>query len=320
MIGLFVILLCGILFVTYTYLIKKPTGVTPVPTVDTALQASPKNATYLIEGLPVTLVDGVSDVSAAPDSAAKIATRYFGNEAQFDFNADGRMDRVFLLTQSTGGTGTFYYAVVALNFPDGYLGSAGFFLGDRIAPQSTVVQSEGSSDIIVINYADRPDGVDFATDPTEGKTLRLSFDPTVKELSEVSSPVTPTSASNTNTSNISASNTSAMKLEQKKWQWVRTNYTDGRVFVPKKTEAFSLTFTADGKVSATTDCNGMGGTYTVSGTNLVFGALMTTLMYCDGSEEGVFGELLGQVATYSITNKGELELGLKAKAGTMIFR
>ncbi|HVJ31166.1 MAG TPA: hypothetical protein VNA66_12715, partial [Gammaproteobacteria bacterium] len=49
-----------------------------------------KNIPYSIGGQTVRLVAGVAEVPAAPGSAAKIVTRYFGNEVRGDLNADGR--------------------------------------------------------------------------------------------------------------------------------------------------------------------------------------------------------------------------------------
>jgi len=133
-----------------------------------------KNATYIINGKPVTLENGVSEVPAAPGSASKIATRYFGNEIREDLNGDGREDTAFLLTQETGGSGTFYYAVAALDTTDGYVGSHGFFLGDRIAPQATV---KGEGGIIIFNYADRAPDEPFSARPSIGVSARLQFNP-----------------------------------------------------------------------------------------------------------------------------------------------
>ncbi|HNB36631.1 MAG TPA: hypothetical protein PK414_10455, partial [Anaerolineales bacterium] len=78
-----------------------------------------KNATYLIEGSFVTLSDGFFEAEIAPGSASKITTRYFGNEAFGDLNSDGKADAAFLLTQTTGGSGTFFYLVVALQTTSG---------------------------------------------------------------------------------------------------------------------------------------------------------------------------------------------------------
>lgn len=141
-----------------------------------------KNATYKVEGQSVTLVNGLSEVTAAPGSASKIVTRYFGNSAESDFDKDGRKDIAFLLTQQTGGSGTFYYAVVALNKPSGYVGTDATIIGDRIAPQSTEINERG---FIVVNYADRKPGESFAVQPSVGKTLWLKFDPATGQLGEV---------------------------------------------------------------------------------------------------------------------------------------
>jgi hypothetical protein len=75
---------------------------------------SAKDATYKINGELVTFKNGVSEIDAAPGSSAKIITRWFGNEVKHDFDGDGREDIAFLVSQETGGSGTFYYVVMAL--------------------------------------------------------------------------------------------------------------------------------------------------------------------------------------------------------------
>lgn len=137
-----------------------------------------KNASYVINGQRITLTNGVSEVPAASDSAAKIVTRYFGNELKTDLDGDGREDVVFLLTQQTGGSGTFFYAVAALNTERGYVGSDGYLLGDRIAPQTTVVsQNPRHKYVIVVNYADRAPGEPMTTSPSVGKSAYLKLNP-----------------------------------------------------------------------------------------------------------------------------------------------
>jgi hypothetical protein len=123
-----------------------------------------KNASYLINGQVVTLTNGVSEVEAAPGSASKIVTSYFGNEARGDLDRDGVPDVGFILTQTTGGSGTFFYAVAALRVTGGYVGTNGVLLGDRIAPQSTQIQ-DGT---LIVNYADRKPGEPFTTAPSVG--------------------------------------------------------------------------------------------------------------------------------------------------------
>lgn len=140
-----------------------------------------KDATYKVEGKSVTLKNGISEVSIQ-DSSSKVITRYFGNHVEYDFDKDGRQDIAFLLTQNTGGSGTFYYAVVALNKESGYVGGDATIIGDRIAPQTTEINDRG---FIVVNYADRKYGESFAVPPSVGKTLWLKFDPANMQLGEV---------------------------------------------------------------------------------------------------------------------------------------
>lgn len=139
------------------------------------LAADPKDATYFFEGEPVTLVNGVSEVEAAPGSAAKDVTRYFGNEVELDLNGDGLKDVAFLLENESGGSGTFYYAVAALKTPEGYRGTNAVFLGDRIAPQSTAVDEDAPTQFIV-SYGDRAEGKTFADEPTMmvSKTFKVN--------------------------------------------------------------------------------------------------------------------------------------------------
>ena len=112
----------------------------------------------------MTLKNGVAESSPSPVSASKTITKYFGNEVKGDFNSDGSTDIAFLVTQTNGGSGTFYYVVTALKIKDGYKGTNGFLLGDRIAPQTTEYK-EGE---IVVNYADRRLSEPMTTDPSIG--------------------------------------------------------------------------------------------------------------------------------------------------------
>lgn len=135
----------------------------------------PKNTTYTIDGQTVTLVNGVSEVPSAPGSASKIITRYFGNEAYGDIDGDNDNDVVFLITQESGGTGLFYYAVVALRTPTGYKVTNTFLVGDRIAPQSTEIHEDSKE--IHINYAERKKGEPMSATPSVGAVLLLKVTP-----------------------------------------------------------------------------------------------------------------------------------------------
>lgn len=148
--------------------VSTSTPISPaVATITTPVQKSTvdaRNATYIIEGKEFTLVNGKSEKEIAPGSASKIITQYFGNEVKADFNGDGIEDVAVLLTQDSGGSGTFYYVAVALGLKDGYKGTNAIFLGDRIAPQTTEFQNGE----IIVNYADRKPGEPMVAIPSVG--------------------------------------------------------------------------------------------------------------------------------------------------------
>lgn len=145
-----------------------------------------KDATYVIDGQIISLVDGVSEVEAAPGSASKITTRYFGNDLIIDLNNDGRDDVVFLLTQETGGSGVFFYVVAALNTTDGYRGSEGLLLGDRISPQMIERSQEPKhKNVVVVNYVDRKTGEPMTAQPSIGKSIWLKLDIESMQFGEV---------------------------------------------------------------------------------------------------------------------------------------
>jgi len=135
-----------------------------------AAGAGYEDATYVIENQPVTLKGGMATSSAAPGSAAQVVTRIFGNEAAGDLNGDGVPDEAFILTQSTGGSGTFYYVAAALEgAPGGPVGTNAVLLGDRIAPQTTEIK-DGE---IIVNYAVRAAGEPMTARPSLGVSKYL---------------------------------------------------------------------------------------------------------------------------------------------------
>ena len=295
----------AIAVIATVWLVNRPSSVLVVnlPVSD------PKNATYTIDGQKVTLVNGLSEVAAAPGSASKITTMYFGNAVTADLNGDGRPDSAFILTQDTGGSGTFYYIVAALNTPNGYIGSQGFLLGDRIAPQTTEMSHDPKTpNVIVVNYADRAPGESFAVAPSVGKSLWLLLDPKTMQFGEVAQ-------------NFEGeANPAKMTLGMKTWNWIDTIYNNGSTTAPRVQNKFTLTFKAPNIFSAATDCNGVGGEYTTNGNKITFTKMMSTLMYCEGSQEADFSKALGEAVSYHFTSKGELIFDLKFDSGSMVFK
>lgn len=125
-----------------------------------------KNATFTIDDTPVTFKNGSSIVSAAPGAASMSLTTYFDHETKGDLNGDGREDTAFLVMQNNGGTGIFYYVVVALQTFSGYKTTNAFLIGDRIAPKSIEILPDSKE--LHVNYVGRK--------PNDPMTARPSVD------------------------------------------------------------------------------------------------------------------------------------------------
>jgi len=263
------------------------------------------NAEYVIDGQPVTLVDGMSEAQLVPEAASRVVTRYFGNELRHDLDGDGDEDLVFLLTRETGGSGVYYYVVAALATPGGPVGSHGLLLGDRIAPQSIDAGSQGT---VTVNYAERANGDSFTVPPSVARSLWLRFDPATRQFGELVRDFE------------GEADPSRMSLDMHRWTWVKLTRADGREEVPADAAAFRLEFQAEGRFTATTDCNTLAGTYVAEGTRLGFGEFASTRMYCEGSQEAWFSELLTTATGYRFTGKGELVITLDTGRGYMTFR
>ena len=147
----------------WAHSVAKKTGGSPITSSD----FDPKNASYHIEGTDVVLVDGKAMTPIVPGSASVMTTSYFGNLATGELNDDGKVDSAYLLTQDSGGSGTFYYVVSALTQPDGkYIITDAVLLGDRIAPQTTEIRGGK----LYVNYTDRKPGEAMTVTPSVGVT------------------------------------------------------------------------------------------------------------------------------------------------------
>ena len=111
-----------------------------------------------------------------------------------------------------------------------------------------------------------------------------------------------------------------MTLDMTTWKWQKALYNDGREIIPTKPNVFALTFNADKTFSASTDCNGVGGSYSVNQNLITFDNMVSTQMYCEGSQESEFVNLLSNTASFFFTSRGELILELKYDSGTVTFR
>ncbi len=294
--GLFIILVLLTTYYLYTNSNVK---------VEDVIKASDnlKNATYTINSEEVTLKNGVSELPI-PNSSSKVITKYFGNELKYT-NRDNKEITAFIITQSTGGSGTFYYAVAALKTPSGYIGSDAVLLGDRIAPQNINTAKE---DIISVNFAERKYGESFAVPASVGKSLWLLLDTNTMKFGQVEPWFT------------GEADPARMNVYMQTWKWAKTIYNNDTTVLPKIVDKFTLTLKKDGSFSATTDCNSVGGEYSINGNKIAFSKMISTLMYCENSQEQDFSTMLSQVESYLFTSKGEFVLSLKMDSGSMIFK
>ena len=125
-----------------------------------------KNSTFEINNIVVSLKNGYEE-KRSPDDKYTISTRYFGNEVRVDLNRDGLIDYGYIVVQNSGGSGSFYYEIIALSNKDKTYTTNAFLLGDRIAPQS----SNLALGKLVVNFVDRKPNQSFSVQPSVGKTV-----------------------------------------------------------------------------------------------------------------------------------------------------
>ncbi|MBP9715027.1 MAG: META domain-containing protein [Candidatus Pacebacteria bacterium] len=104
------------------------------------------------------------------------------------------------------------------------------------------------------------------------------------------------------------------------WKWQGIIMSDDTTIVPAKPGVFTLTFSQEGQVSGTTDCNSFSGTYSVGEDGLVtWGAFASTKMFCENSQESVFLDKVANVDRIFFDEAGNLILLLKFDSGAIVF-
>lgn len=145
-----------------------------VPTND------PLNISFTISGKSYILTDGKYEGEVAPESESKEIIMVFGGAVYGDFNGDSIKDAALLITQNSGGSGTFFYVVEAINHNGTFKGTNAMLLGDRIAPQNMMVENGRA----VVNFAERKAGEPFSTPPSIGKSVYVQYDKKTGEIGE----------------------------------------------------------------------------------------------------------------------------------------
>ena len=290
-------LLVSVVLGFYTFTKNKTTIKTTLP----AITNDVRNTTYTLEGATARLENGKAVIT---NTEGTTTVQLFGEPVYADFNKDGVNDAALMLTKNDGGSGTFFYAVLAISKNGLYYPTNALLLGDRIAPQ-TITITDGRA---VYNYAERKATDPMTTPPSIGKSLYINYDAQSGQIGELAQGFE------------GEADITKMNLTMKTWQWVKTDMNNGSTTVPKKANTFTLTFTTDGKVAIHTDCNQASGTYAKHAGKITFGPLMSTLMYCEGSQESDFIAKLTDVQSFIFTSKGELILEIKMDSGVMVFR
>lgn len=132
-----------------------------------------------IENRSFTLVDGVAEKPAAPDSAAKDTLRMVGPEVRGDVTGDGAPEVALLLSNDSGGSGTFYYAVLAIANGNSWHATNALPLGDRIKPKGI----EFTDGHFVYRFLERAPGQPMAETPTVERSVLIRFDPASERIS-----------------------------------------------------------------------------------------------------------------------------------------
>jgi hypothetical protein len=142
----------------------------------------PADISYVVGGQAFDMKDGKAEIEYAPDSAVKNKLSIFGEPVRGDLDGDGDEDATLWLVNEPGGSGTFYYAVLAINNGTATppVSTNTLLLGDRIAPQTLEIH-DGNA---VYNYAERRSDEPMTTAPSVGRSFYINYNKVTGQISE----------------------------------------------------------------------------------------------------------------------------------------
>lgn len=263
------------------------------------------NATYPTQYTPsgsATLENGRFSEPAAPGSATEITVRMTRYVAYGELN--GQPAAAVVLVSDPGGSGTFYdlYAMVSQDGQPTAVAST--MLGDRVDINSITIEN---NQIVVDMVQAGPD------DPLccPSQQVINSYELQGDQLLAVSSQEV--------AKQPAEDATSSPQLAGPVWLWQQTLMNNDDQFVPANPANYSVQFNADGTLAVQADCNQVGGSYTLDGSQITITMGPSTLAACpEGSLGDQFVQNLSQANIYSFAGE-ELLIDLMLDSGTMRF-
>ena len=135
--------------------------------------------TITIDTQEFDMSDGVAVIPPSQGSATANTLRLIGVPVLGDSDDDGNPDAALLVQHDPGGSGTFYYAVVAINDGGSYRASNALLLGDRIEPRAV----EFADGRFVYTYAERRPGDAMSERGTVEKSVTVTVDESTGAIS-----------------------------------------------------------------------------------------------------------------------------------------
>lgn len=134
--------------------------------------AGVRDVTVTIDNVKFELKDGLAEKPAAPGSPTRNTVRIVGDPALGDATGDGKPDAALVIRNEPGGSGSFYYAVVAVDHDGSYRATNVIALGDRISPQSV----EFADGHFVYRFLERRPDQSMADTPSVETTVPIHVD------------------------------------------------------------------------------------------------------------------------------------------------
>ncbi|HCA52790.1 MAG TPA: hypothetical protein DEP24_07785 [Mycobacterium sp.] len=128
--------------------------------------------TITIDTQEFDMSDGVAEIAPSQGSGTANTLRLIGVPVLGDSDGDGNPDAALLVQHDPGGSGTFYYAVVAINDGGSYRASNALLLGDRIEPRAV----EFTDGRFVYTYAERKPGDAMSERGSVEKSVTVTVD------------------------------------------------------------------------------------------------------------------------------------------------